>query len=55
MKAATSSPISQVYTFKVLWRQLEAMKRIQTQTGTSVSEQIRRGVDLWLKQQEKSR
>ena len=53
--ATAIEPRSKVYTFKLLTRQLNDMKAIYERDGTSVAEQIRRGVDLWLKQQEMSK
>lgn len=48
MKRAEARP----YTFKLLERQRDSMKRISLVTGTAIAEQIRRGVDLWIAQQE---
>jgi hypothetical protein len=41
---------SKVYTFKVLLRQLADLQKIEKRTGATVAEQIRRGIDLWIKQ-----
>jgi hypothetical protein len=46
---------SKVFTFRVLLRQLTALQAIQKHTGTAVAEQLRRGIDLWLKSQEQPR
>jgi len=43
------------YTFKLLERQRDSLKRISSVTGTALAEQIRRGVDLWIAQQEQGR
>ena len=45
-----STPRGRVYTFKLLLRQLAALQDIQKQTGATVAEQIRRGVDMWIAQ-----
>lgn len=50
--AALRRASARIYTFKILDRQLDALRRIQTARGTAVSEQIRRGVDLWLERQQ---
>ena len=42
---------STVYTFKVLKRQLDKLKAVSLRDGVPVAEQIRRGIDLWLRQQ----
>ena len=43
------------FTFKLLDRQRDSLRRIAATTGTALSEQIRRGIDLWIAQQEQGR
>jgi hypothetical protein len=49
--AAKLKPQSRIFTVKLLTRQIEAMQALTVDSGTSVSEQIRRGIDLWLQKQ----
>lgn len=49
-----SQPRASVYTFKLLARQKAALQDIQKQTGATVAEQIRRGIDLWIQKQKRS-
>lgn len=37
-------------TIRLLPRQLRALKRMKRQQGTSINEQVRRAVDLWLRE-----
>jgi len=55
MKAHTSVLPLLAYTCKISQESLHRLQAIKRKTGASVSEQIRRGVDLWLKQQEQGR
>ena len=50
-----SSPRATVYTFKLLARQKAALQDIQKQTGATVAEQIRRGIDLWIAKQRRAK
>jgi len=50
-----TTPRAKVYTFKLLTRQLDAMQDIRKQTGATVAEQIRRGIDLWISKQRRSK
>ena len=43
------------YTLRLKPEQMHKMKRISEKVGVPVPEQIRRGIDLWLKQQEAGR
>jgi hypothetical protein len=54
VKTATVLPLL-AYTCKISQESLHRLQAIKRKTGASVSEQIRRGVDLWLKQQEQGR
>ena len=54
MKTQTVLPLL-AYTCKISQESLHRLQAIKRKTGASVSEQIRRGVEMWLKQQEQGR
>ena len=50
-----SRPPTKVYSLHILTRQLDSLRDAQQGNGIAIAEQIRRGIDLWLKQQEAGR
>lgn len=54
-KAVMSGDRLKLYSLKLKVRQIDALQRISVKWGVPVAEQIRRGVDLWLRSMESSK
>lgn len=50
-----NKPKTGTYNFTLSPERLEQMQDIRERVGIPIAEQIRRGIDLWLKQQEAGR
>jgi len=50
---APQTPPKSAYNFTISPDRLAKMTELRDRVGIPIAEQIRRGVDLWLKQQEK--
>jgi hypothetical protein len=48
----TQTPPKSAYNFTISPERLAKMTELRDRVGIPIAEQIRRGVDLWLKQQE---